>query len=228
MQPSSEFHPLDRSGPLHVGIIPDGGRRWALARACSLEQSYLRTSEILEEAVDLFIGKGVKEISIYLSSIQNFRRGSTDLSPYLDVVEAALNNRILNLAGTKNLRLTISGNRHVLPPSLSDACTKAETLTRHHQSGKLNLLIAYDPHLEIAEALRLSGSPEEYLNCLTVSTPLDLVIRSGGANLLSNFLPLQSGYARLYFIPSLFNDLCMDDFEKILNEFAGLERKFGE
>ncbi len=102
-----------------------------------------------------------------------------------------------------------------------------ETETAINKGRRLNLLIAYNPIQEILEAVQ-SGEPDTFASRLWITRPIDLIIRSGGASLLSNFLPLQSGFARLYFSDKLFNDHTPDDLEKILSDFSSLERKFGE
>ena len=88
--------------------------------------------------------------------------------------------------------------------------------------------MAYNPFVELLESSLKSNSPTDLLNNLWISTPVDLIIRTGNANLLSNFLLLQSGFARLYFPDKLINDICKKDIEAIIDEFCKIERKYGE
>jgi undecaprenyl diphosphate synthase len=197
-------------------------------RGCSLQESYTRTKTLLELFIDTLCGKGIDEFSIYLSSIQNFGREAEELAVNLDLVEASLRQEIPALALRRKLRIRIAGNRDIIPPSLGKAIADAEKLTFCHSGGRLNLLIAYDPFEEISRAVKETGDPLRLIEGLQINTPLDLVIRTGGANLLSNFLPLQSAYARLYFPAKLFNDLTADELLRIIGDFSRLERKFGD
>ncbi len=227
METTAYYHPSVEAVPLHVGIIPDGGRRWAKAHGCSLGESYACTRSFLQLLVEMFFNKGVQELSIYLSSIQNFRREPEDLEPYLAILESSLNNQITQLARHRQLRVVIAGNLDILPASLRTAIESIEQQTINYSSGRINLLLAYDPHEEIIKAVKSSGNMNEFITHLQITTPVDLVIRSGDAPLLSNFLPLQSAWARLYFTDKLFNDLTAEDVLQILRHFEKINRKFG-
>lgn len=228
MNSTADFHPIPGSAPRHLGIIPDGGRRWAKSNECSLQESYIRTRSLLQEMVGFLIEKGIHEISLYLSSIQNFRRTGADWDATLDLFESSFKKEITDTASHQNLKVVVTGNREIIPSSLANVIITLEQFTQKNDAGRLNLLFAYDPLVEITSALKTSGNPDIFFNFLSVSTPVDLVIRSGGATLLSNFLPLQSAFARLYFTNTLFNDMTTADLEEILVNFAKTERKFGE
>ncbi|MEI6435336.1 MAG: polyprenyl diphosphate synthase [Bacteroidota bacterium] len=228
MQFTSDFHPSSGAIPVHVGIIPDGGRRWAKAHSCTLREAYSQTKASLQIFVNYLIEKGALEISIYLSSIQNFRRNLDDLTANLDLIELALNNEIAEIAKNQNIKVIVAGNREILPKSLRVDIDSLEQLTRNNTRVRLNLLLAFDPFEEIINAMKASEIPDHFLNHLLIKTPVDLVIRSGGAPLLSNFLPLQSAYARLCFFDKLFNDLTTGDLDVVMENFAKTKRKFGE
>ena len=158
METTAYYHPSVEAVPLHVGIIPDGGRRWAKAHGCSLGESYACTHSFLQLLVEMFFNKGVQELSIYLSSIQNFRREPEDLEPYLAIVESSLNNQITQLARHRQFRIVIAGDRDIIPASLKTAIESIEQQTINYTSGRINLLLAYDPHKEIIWAVRNSGN----------------------------------------------------------------------
>jgi undecaprenyl diphosphate synthase len=228
MHQANSFHPSPGPIPQHVGIIPDGGRRWAKAQGCTLQEAYIYTNSHLFQIANFLYQKNVKEISIYLSSIENFKRTDEEMSAYLGIVESALKNEIASLAHQRNLVVKISGDRQVFPLSLANEVNSLEKSTLNNTLGRLNLLMGYNPLHEIIQAIKSTTVPENFIRFLSVSTPVDIVFRSGGAPLLSNFLPLQSGYARLCFLNKLFNDLTFKDLEEALTDFANTERKFGE
>jgi undecaprenyl diphosphate synthase len=228
MGTTDSFHPGKTRVPLHVGLIPDGGRRWAQVNRCSLADSYNRTKQLIHDMVVFFTESGVFEISIYLSSIQNFRRPTFEVEAFNQVSTFAFQHDILYLAYERQLRINVAGNRNSIPYDYLKAIEAAESETKSYKQGQINILVAYNPIDEIIGAFSKSENPDEFLKHLWVTNPLDLIIRSGGANLLSNFLPLQSGYARLVFYDRLFNDLTIKDLEQVLWEFTNIERKFGD
>lgn len=227
MENITDFHPDNSRIPGHVGLIPDGGRRWAVKHNVSLEESYRKTKIFLAEICSYLFDVGVNEISIYLSSIQNFRRQQTEIDAFNTVSEIAFGKEILQLAENKHVRVVFAGNRDILPHDYLKAIEVVEAKTSWFKNGAINLCIAYNPIEELYSAFSKSETNNEILKNLWVKTPLHLIIRSGGANLLSNFLPLQSGFARLYFLDELFNDLTINNFKAIIDEFAMLDRKFG-
>jgi len=227
MENGTDFHPDNSKIPLHVGLIPDGGRRWAAKEGVSLADSYHQTKRFLAEICIYLFDLGVKEISIYLSSVQNFRRPPNEIEAFNAVSEIAFGNEILQLAKSRQLQIVVAGNRDILPEGYLNALESVEVETAGFQNGRINLCIAYNPIEELTYAISKSGKHTDILQNLWVKTPVDLIIRSGDANLLSNFLPLQSGFARLYFPKKVFNDLTITDFKEIINEFMMLERKFG-
>jgi undecaprenyl diphosphate synthase len=227
MYSPENFHPSVKSHPLHIGIIPDGGRRWAVQNACSLIDSYDFTRQKLYEFVPKLLQNGVNQISIYLSSKENFRRSEQEVKAFVDTSVAALLNDIRKLAYAEHLHVKVAGIREGLPQKYINAIELIENETIDFTSAKLNLCIGYHPHDEIIHAINAADSAAGFVNHLWVNTPIDLVIRTGGANLLSNFLPLQSGYARLYFFNELFNNLKWENILSILNEYKNENLKYG-
>jgi undecaprenyl diphosphate synthase len=228
MELTAAFHPSAGSLPWHVGIIPDGGRRWAKAHQCTHKEAYIQAKSHLLQFVNYLYQKEVNEISIYVSSIQNFRRSAEDMAINFEITESALENEIASLAHERNLVIKLIGDHSVFPPSLSNVVRSLEKSTFNNSQGRLNLLIAYNPLEEIIQAIKSSDVPGNFFKYLSVTTPVDIVFRSGGAHLLSNFLPLQSAYARLCFFDKLFNDLTIKDLEEALDGFSRIVRKFGE
>ena len=227
MENGIDFHPDNSKIPGHVGLIPDGGRRWAVLHGVSLTESYHKTKLLLGVICNYLFDAGVNEISIYLSSIQNFRRQHTEIEAFNSVSEIAFGNEILQLAINMQIQIVVAGNKEILPVEYLKAIENIEDRTAAFQNRKINLCIAYNPIEELSRAISKSATSNEIIKNLWVKTPLHLIIRSGGANLLSNFLLLQSGFARLYFLDKLFNDLTINDIEHILYEFSLIERKYG-
>jgi undecaprenyl diphosphate synthase len=121
----------------------------------------------------------------------------------------------------------VAGSKSILPDELIEAVNTLENATQNHAGGTLNLCIGYHPADEILQALNKAPEPEAFYNYLWVKKPVDLIIRSGGANVLSNFLPLQSGYARLYFFNDFFNDLKDETIQQTIETYCSEVLKYG-
>lgn len=221
------FHPNASSGIKHIGIIPDGGRRWAKANNLTLLNSYNETRKKIAEFVIILAQLGIPEISLFLSSRENFKRHQQEVEAFNSATSVAILETIPQMALRHKIRVNVAGDISHLHKDFIKSIDQLVELTRHFERVKLNLLISYNPADEINHAIKNTDSGE-FINKLWVNTPLDLIIRTGGANLLSNFLPLQAGYARLYFCEKLFNDLTLNDLLQYTIEYSALERKYGE
>lgn len=227
-QQQGNFHPQPIHQIQHIGIIPDGGRRWAIANAVSLSESYETTRKKLAGFVGKIIGLGISEISIYMSSRQNFKRQEYEIEAFTNQALLSLSTEVGIICNELGLKVSVAGKLSHQSAGFIKTVEDLINETSNHAHGRLNLCIEYDPFDEIQYALNQLNKGDELWNGLWIKQPLDIVIRSGNANLLSNFLPLQSAYARLYFSEKLFNDLTWPDIESFINDYQSLERKYGD
>ncbi len=221
------FHPSAENHPIHLGIIPDGGRRWALKQNCKLSDSYAYTRKLLANLVRNAKKWNISEWSIYLSSAQNYRREKHELDAFSNEILHASLNELNELTNSHGIKVTIAGNYQYLSPELAANLSLLEKKSSRNHDLKLNLCIAYNPMDEISMALKNAPNHDNLTDYLWVKTPLDLIIRTGDANLLSNFLPLQSGFARIYFFSQVFNDITESDIEETLNHYLSQQLKYG-
>ena len=226
-KPFENYHPSRSAIPYHIGIIPDGSRRWAKEHRTSYYEAYNLALGKLSVLINYIFGFGVSEISIYLASTQNFTRPQNELNELFRAVYTFLIN-IQDIIKIYSVNINYCGNEYLLPNDISNQMTILREMTKENVSKRLNICIAYNPLYEIWESAKKSSTPSDFLNNLWVKTPLDLVIRTGKANLISNFLILQSGFARMYFIDKLFNDIQISDIKQIMDTFKKNERKYGE
>jgi len=224
---SLAFYP-NKNSPLHIGIIPDGGRRWAKEHQTSLTEAYDKSKEMLQKMADFYFAQNVDTLSIYVASHENFKRSEEEKSAFSNVVEVSLQTDFLDLAHRLQVKIMIVGDRKLFANSLLTSVEKIETDTADYIKGEINLCIGYHPVLEIQRAIEKSIHPENFLKHLDIKKPLNFIIRTGDANVLSNFLPLQSGFARIYFIKKLFNDLTMDNVFDVYQSYLSLNLKYGE
>lgn len=227
-QQQGNFHPQPINSIRHIGIIPDGGRRWAVANGVSLSESYEATRKKLAGFVGKLCGIGISEISIYLSSRQNFKRQENEIKAFTSQALLSLSSEVGIICNELGLKVTVAGKLSRQSEGFLKTVEDLIHKTTNHTQGKLNLCIEYDPFDEIQFALNQINKGEELWKGLWIKQPLDIVIRSGNANLLSNFLPMQSAYARLYFSEKLFNDMVWHDIENYIEDYQSLERKYGD
>jgi len=227
MHTTDDFFPLTYSKSLHIGMIPDGGRRWATNNKVSVRESYIKTKQLVAELAGKLFTGGVSEISIYLSSKENFKRPENEVNAFNSVSIEAISTETFQMAIGKKIKVRIAGSKQNLSDKYKAEIEFIEKETSSFENARLNLCIAYNPIEEIQQAIEKAEGPEDFINHLWIKNPVDLIIRTGGANLLSNFIPLQSAYARLYFIDKLFNDINWKDIEAILNQYRLLDRKYG-
>ena len=222
------FHPTRGVIPNHVGIIPDGSRRWARKHDVSYYESYDYALENLSNIIEILYENGTNIISVYFSSSQNFDRPESEVSAFCMAETDFCDNFIIPVIQRFNVLVDYCGNEQIIPQYMLESLQRLKIKTKENSGKRLNLCVAYNPFDELWNSFKEADSPSDFLNKLWVSTPLDLIIRTGKANLISNFLPLQSGFARLYFPDKFFNDLNQDDIRTILEDFRGIERRYGE
>ena len=220
------FHPTASKIPYHVGIIPDGTRRWAKKQGIPLIDAYKLAMNKISEYMEYIFSESTEIISIYFASVQNFSRSESDVSAFCYAEAYFCSDVLPEICDLYDTRVQIVGNRDIIPDYYLAAIQRIEQYTRDNTTTKLYLCVAYNPLEEIEHAFSIAKEDELFLKHLWVKEPLDMVIRTD-ANLLSNFLPLQAGFARLYFIDKLFDETTMDDIEKIFEAFKSIKRVYG-
>lgn len=222
-----EFHPQGTKVPRHVAIIPDGGRRWARIHGCTYDMAYKSMCIRLYEYCEYIYSKGIDIVSLYFSSTQNFRRPIDEINSFCIAETEFLNIYTRKLSRLYQVNIFIVGKREGLPDYMIAAIEDMPTINTSY-TKKLYICINYNPHYEIEKAvLNANKNNDIYINCLEVKEPVDIMIRTGGCNVISNFLMPQLGFARLFFLEKLLNDVTLHDIDSILNDYAGYDLKYG-
>jgi undecaprenyl diphosphate synthase len=222
---------------IHVGIIMDGNGRWAAARGLPRTAGHragLRTARrIVEEATRARVGT----LTLYAFSADNWSRPTPEVSALMRLFRRALvteSKRCLN----NGVRLTIVGRRDRLPGMLVQTIHEVEALTAHGRNLHLRVAVDYSARDSIMRAAALAGSEpmnrDRFSRLLATVDhdpfpvrDVDLLIRTGGEQRLSDFLLWECAYAELVFTPLMWPDFSEAEFESALTEFAGRERRFG-
>lgn len=225
---SADFHPKRTTIPEHVGLIPDGTRRWARLRGVSMQEGYTHAMDNLFRLLSFAFERSIPSLSVYMSSSQNFRRTPEEIEAFCSAEAAACQTLLPGLVSRFGVNVSIIGNVSRLPKYFHRVLDGVAGEHASRATRQLNLCLAYDPFDEIEHAFQKRTGSSCLANFLWISQPLDLVIRTGSASLISNFLPLQAGFARLYFSEKMFNDFTTNDLDYVLRSFAEKERLYGE
>ena len=225
---SLSFYPSNNRELLHIGIIPDGCRRWAKNNNFSYFEGYKIATDHLFKIVQACFEERVGILSIYGISYENFKRDDSTIKAFCNAYQDLINLNLCDYCKDKNIDLYIIGNEKILPKGLKKIKKNLDGIKKKIENKKIYFLTGYNPLQEIFACFSKIDNINNFTQNLWVKEPLDFVIRTGGANLLSNFLPIQSAYARLYFFQENFPDLEISKILGVIKEYKGLERKYGE
>ncbi len=210
--------------PNHVGIIPDGNRRWARKKGLSLWNGYMAGYVKLKAVVKHLFNIGVKNVSVYAMSLDNFlKRSEHEVKVLMKLAKKGFKelreDKDLN---EKGIRVTIIGELNYLPSDVREEAVKLMKQTSRGKGGTLYVVFLYSVDEEIKKSMKLSVKP------FTLDMPpIDLIIRTGGMKRISGFLPLASVYAELYFTDTLWPDITIEEINEALKWYASVQRRFG-
>jgi undecaprenyl diphosphate synthase len=228
---------------LHVAIIMDGNGRWATARGFPRLVGHRRGADAVRRAVEAAPGLGITTLTLFAFSGDNWRRPPTEVAGLMALFERYL--RLETPALVANgVRLSVLGRRDRLTPRLRVAIAAAEAATAEGRALALRLAVDYSARDAILRAARTFGAASVAATALADldrsgftrrlaavhggSAPdVDLLIRTGGEQRLSDFLLWESAYAELYFTPQMWPDFGAQDIAEALRVFRGRERRFG-
>ncbi|BBX04458.1 di-trans,poly-cis-decaprenylcistransferase [Mycolicibacterium moriokaense] len=203
------------SDPAHVGLIPDGLRRWAKSNDATLDDAYLRGAEKVTEILLALQGNGVRTVSVYNLSQANLGRQKAEL----DAVYAASLHFLTTLLpdhfDPAACRVRLHGNRDLLPHKYVAAAEDLEAAMTG-SDFHINILSAYDASDELRAAHERARREGCDITAALEIGNIDLIIRTTPEQLLSGFLPLQSQYAQLVFLPTPLNDLTEQDIDDLI------------
>jgi len=228
--------------PVHVGIIIDGNRRWARERNLPTFEGHRQGYEKVKQAPEWFFSRGVKILSFFVFSTENWNRAQDEVNYLMKLLEQAVENNLQNnlreLAKKNSYKILISGRLEELPGDLPAKCLEIITETKSNQRGIINVCLNYGGRPEIVDAVRKliknkvaveqihEGLLKKYLYQPDLPDP-DIIVRTSGEQRLSGFLTWQSVYSELFFIKKYWPDFEEGDVDIILKEYSERKRRFG-
>ncbi|MBI2547375.1 MAG: di-trans,poly-cis-decaprenylcistransferase [Candidatus Aenigmarchaeota archaeon] len=227
--------------PKHIALIPDGNRRWARGRGLPPWHGHWKAEKVIDNFLNWCLEYNIHQISIWIGSTENLAE-----RPKREVAELyKLYMKLLEEWGSKKsvidkyeVKVRFIGDLNKLPPKMVKLMGKIMQRTAKYQKKLLNILVNYGGKFELVEVFKKlanqvikAGKIEirerDIENNLLVKTPVDLVVRTGGYNRLSNFMLWQSSYAEIYTTKTLLPDFNKEEFVKALEWYSSIKRNFG-
>jgi undecaprenyl diphosphate synthase len=227
--------------PQHVAIIMDGNGRWAKARGLPRTAGHKKGADSLRRTLDYCHDAGIKHLTIYAFSAENWKRPSDEISDLMQLLQHYLH-RELETLHQRGVRLRFIGDLSKLGAEIREQILYAEDMTKRNDAFSLTIALSYGSRQEIVRAtqkiaeklaagkISTNDITEELFaeNLDTAGLPEpDLLIRTGGEKRLSNFLLWQSAYTEFYFTDTLWPDFDKADFTAALTDFSSRERRYG-
>ncbi len=219
--------------PNHIGIIMDGNRRWAKEKKKKTIEGHLAGANRIISLAKYIFDKGVKYLSIYAFSTENFNRSAEEVSYLMGLIIKFFNERV-NELHDYNIKIVVSGLRDNLSKEVLKCIDNVVDLTKDNTGGVLNVCLNYGGRREIVDAVNkikdanVNITEETFGKYLYNDLPdLDYVIRTSGEERISNFMLWQISYAEFYFPKVYFPDFDEKEFDKALEIYNNRNRRFG-
>ena len=223
--------------PRHVAIVMDGNRRWAKMHGLSEAEGHSAGVDAIRPIVEHAADRGIEALSIFAFSRENWARSDEEVETLFALLEAAIRRETPDLV-KQGVRVQILGRLHELPETTRASIAQAIAATAGGRRLTLNVAFNYSGRSEIVDAvqraiadgLTATEITEEAIGERLYTAdvpPLDLLIRTGGEQRISNFLIWQAAYAELYFTDLLWPDFAPATLDAAITEYARRTRRFG-
>jgi undecaprenyl diphosphate synthase len=208
---------------LHAAIIMDGNGRWASRRGLLRIEGHRVGAETLRTIVEAAPRLNIGVLTVYAFSADNWKRPPEEVEALMFLLACYLEKESMRLRDA-GVRTSVIGRRDRLPPQLLNAIDLAESRTRHCSKLHFRLAIDYSARATILEAAENETLRSRFF---ADTLPVDLLIRTGGEQRLSDFLLWESAYAELIFTKRMWPDFTPADLRAAVNEYHRRDRRFG-
>lgn len=234
---------------VHIGIIPDGNRRWLKKNNMDLKNAVsIWTDKMVELLLKILDNKNLKdnkykklkkinEVSLYICSIDNLKRNDDTIKYILEFIENVYNlifkknTNIHKLNDNQykkieyylsNININVIGEIELFPEKTQEIL---KDIKRFNQNNKftLNLAIGYDYNNDLK-----NYKDNDMINYNRNQSDIDILFRSGGEKRISGFFPTKILYSELFFYNKLWPDMTIDDINKVIKKFLKRDRRFGK
>lgn len=232
--------------PEHIAIILDGNRRWASERLVASWVGHQEGAERVNQLLDWCLDLGVRCVTLYSFSMENFKRVPLEVEEILQIIEKKLQEILTDKRIHENeVKVKVIGRIKLLPKSLQELIRKAEDATKKYDKQFLTVALAYGGRAEIVDAAKKIAEKvkrgelslekidedtfEKFLYTSHIPNPdPDLIIRTSGEERLSGFLLWQSAYSELCFLDAYWPDFRRIDLLRAVRTYQQRKRRFGK
>jgi len=230
--------------PNHLAVIMDGNRRYAESVGLLPHEGHLKGKNTLENLSDWCREIGIKVLTVYAFSLENFDRNEDELEKLMDLFAESFRNAGDDPRVHKNkVRVRALGHRELLPNRVKEAINYAEAKTENYSDFNYNLAVAYGGRQEIVRSMKIIGQKIESgdlkakeIDADLISSNLytsdlpdpDLILRTSGEERISNFLLWQLAYSELYFADVFWPDMRKIDFLRAIRSYQQRNRRLGK
>lgn len=231
--------------PVHVSMIMDGNGRWAKERGKDRVHGHFEGVESVRACVEAAVETGVKYLSLYAFSEENWNRPQAEVDTLMELMVKAMASEMPSL-DRNGVRFMVIGNRARLAPDLNEVIDSCMAQTASNKTLTLIIFLSYSGKWDImqaakkmvAEALEMPEKADEildmdlagfdkYLATAGIPDP-DLIVRTSGESRLSNYLLWQGAYAEWLFVDTLWPDFRKNDFRSALEYYSKRDRRYGK
>jgi undecaprenyl diphosphate synthase len=221
--------------PNHIGIILDGNRRWAKEKGLPFFEGHKNGLETAKKIINRCQERGIKTLTLFVFSTENWKRSQEEVNFLMNLLQRAFVNDFKEYID-KGIRIRVIGQKERLSPDIQKKIAEIEELSKNNNKMVLNLALSYGGRVEINEAvkniIRKKINPEEINEEIIKenlwTSDVDLVIRTGKEQRISNFLIWQTAYSELYFCPKYWPDFTEKDLDEALINYSNRQRRFGK
>ena len=220
--------------PKHIAIVMDGNGRWATMRGLPRGAGHRAGVNALRDIIRFCSDVGADALTIYAFSTENRKRPKEEIGILCGLLIEYFNREIDELHANA-VRIKSIGDLSWFPTAVQETVRAAESKTANNAGLKLNIALNYGGRAELVRAMQLAAEESGTLDEAAIAKHLftadsgdvDLLIRTGGEERVSNFLLWQIAYAELYFTDVKWPDFSRGELIKAMRDFAGRERRFG-
>ena len=224
----------------HVAIIMDGNGRWAQKRGLKRTEGHKKGADALKKISECIYDKGIKVLSVYAFSTENWKRGKEEVDYLMNLFLKAFKKNF-DAVKKNGVKVVFSGVKTNLNDKVINAMNKMMDETKNNTNGIFNICLNYGGKGEIVEAtkkiaydvkeniLEISNINEELFNKYLFNDlpPIDLLIRTSGEYRISNFMLWQMAYSEFYFTDTYWPDFDEKELDKAIDSFNNRDRRFG-
>lgn len=221
----------------HIAFIMDGNRRWAKKRGLPVIAGHHKGAEMIEPLVEYAAKSGISIITFWAFSTENWKRGEKEVGFLLKVFREFLKSSVANRMMKKGVRVKVIGDLTMFPKDIYEEVQALIKKSENNTAVTATFALNYGGRAEILRAVSQMKKParsildEKEFSSLLYTSDMpdpDMIVRTGGEQRLSGFLPWQAVYSELYFVDILWPDFDQNEFQKAIEEYNRRERRFGK